>query len=510
MKNRTLSQILSILVLSLPVMPAGAASATKILIFKARAPDGSPAHTKLKKSGKKFRRLQQSGLLLIQSNSEDEKALKEDPDFQYLEEDKIWKTTAYDSVENPADDYWTDDFFEGTATTVSTGEVLQSVVLGVVDSGLKYQHTFFSGSLLQNSKEAGGSSGVDDDHNGYTDDIYGASVLSKNGSVDTNGAEHGTHVASLAKVVIDQSPARSKIKILPVNFMGNGGYGSTASALVAIDYAVSRGAKVLNFSWGSAGEESFSSALYESFIDLYYKDIVVVAAAGNEQNDNDRHPFFPSSFNLPNLVSVASVTPTYYSPTFLSGIFMSYFSNFGAESVDIAAPGDLEIYGNGIGLLGANGDGDYSELPYVRKQGTSMAAPVVSGVAAVIRALNSHLKAHEVKNILLQSSARNPDLEGRVRANGHLDAAQAYAMARSSAGGSARPSLPQNAVKGSVGESMLGRAEIGGCAQIGSTVSEPPEGPFGGNSLILILALYFMFRLLRDPRSLLRKLKTYV
>ncbi len=484
----------------------------KILIFKAHAPDHSPLHQKLKKSGRKFRRLKQSGLLLVQSQSlSHETELKSDPDLHFVEEDKKWYPASSGFAQNdPTHDYWVNDFFEDEFNINSNIETSESTILGIVDSGLQYRHEFFANSLLVNSREANGRAGEDDDGNGFVDDIYGADVLAKNGRVDSYGADHGTHVASLAKLSIDAASMGGSVKILPVNFMGDGYYGTTTSALVAIDYAVARGAKVLNLSWGNSGPGAFSQALYESFLELYRKDILLVAAAGNETTNNDETPFFPSSFNLPNLVSVASVTATYSQAQTFQGYFLSFFSNFGRSSVDVAAPGDLEISGMSIGLLGANGNSNFEYSPYLRKQGTSMAAPVVSGVAAVMRALNPSLKAHEVKDILISTSDTRPELFEMLKSGGFLNPQSAYTVAQETAGGSRQPSVPANPVRAAKDDDSGNRARIAGCAQIGTIGGGPPEGPLSGNSLILLSLIYFMMRLLRVGNSLLRKRETCV
>ena len=490
------------------------AKKSQILIFRGEAFDGSSAHKKLLKSGLRFRRLKKSKMVMIE---ETDKLLatdfRSDSEFSFVEEDRQWHRTDFSaSNSSPDNDSWVPDFFEGANPSPAQNlEAETSVVLGIIDSGIRINHPYFQGLLASNATESNGQAGVDDDHNGYVDDINGVNTYSKTLSVQSGGIEHGTHVASLAALSIKQSPLDSAgaVKILPINFMGNGESGSTSSALLAIDYAMERGSRVINLSWGGAGIESYSQALYEAMEDLYRQDILVITAAGNDSNNNDQMPFFPANYNLPNLMSVASVTPEYGYQNFLMGMGLSFFSNFGSSSVDVAAPGDLNFSGSSIGLLGANGGSDASQNPFVRMMGTSMAAPVVSGVAAVLRALNKDLSAYDTKQLLIESSKQSGEQMGLDIIGGVIAPTAAYAMARTTNASGTNPAIPADPVRGMGNESSLNTERAGGCAQVYRIASAGPpdgplDGPLGGNSLLLFSSLYLISQLLRSRKSLLR------
>jgi subtilisin family serine protease len=498
-----------LLIVAMGCLPLLSMARAHVLIFRADAPTGSRAYQKLLKSGLRFRRLKKSKVVLIEEkDSLLATDFRTDGEFSLIEEDRVWRKTDSVSRETPETDEWVPDFFENSDTPEPlSSNHEQDITLGIVDSGLNLNHPYFSGHLAVNPFEVQGLPGVDDDHNGFIDDIYGANAVSRAGSVNAGNVEHGTHVASLALLSVKEShfDSAQRIKILPVNFMENGEYGSTSTALLALDYALDRGAKVVNISWGGGGIESFSQALYESLSTLCERDVLVVAAAGNESNDNDRNPFFPANYNLPNLISVASVTPQYGFQNFLMGMGLSFFSNFGAESVDVAAPGDMSIAGNSTGVLGANGAADYSTRPFVRMMGTSMAAPVVSGVAAVMRALNRSLSAHDVKELLLKTS-KTGDFSGLNLAGGVVSPPDAYRAALSAAA-QENPPIPKDPVRGNADSPGFHLQGMGGCAQVIDVSQQgPPQGPFGGNSIPLFTGLYFLRELIRLRKSLLRKL----
>ena len=203
-------------------------------------------------------------------------------------------------------------------------------------------HPFLQSSLSINSAEQSGRPGIDDDGNGFVDDVYGAAVVNRNSSDAVRNGDvtdvdvHGTHVAGLIKTVRDQAIAMGhseakRIQILPIRFFyacGAGTCGDLSGAIAALDYAMARGAKVVNMSWGST---SYSSALFNTLADLYNHDIVLVAAAGNNSADADSTPFFPAamSTSIPGLISVNSITTQHQyasDPVSRIGISLSYFS----------------------------------------------------------------------------------------------------------------------------------------------------------------------------------------
>jgi len=187
--------------------------------------------------------------------------------------------------------------------------------------------------------------------------------------------------------------------------MNAGGSGSTKDAIEAINYVIDRkkagvNVRIISASWGSTQK---SRALGEVIRKAYENDILFVAAAGNSSVDNDRNPHYPSSYDVPNVVSVAALD---------RHDALASFSNYGAKSVGIAAPG-VDILSTWLG-------NEYEE-----KSGTSMATPVVSGVAALILAEHPHMSVDDLKKKLLASTDPVPVLKGKTVTAGRINAAKA-------------------------------------------------------------------------------------
>ena len=239
----------------------------------------------------------------------------------------------------------------------------EDVVVAVVDTGVDYTHPDLRSNIWRNTREANGRAGVDDDGNGYVDDVYGWDFAnSRPNAFDDN--KHGTHCAGIIgaeKNGIGTIGINQKVRIMPLKFLAGNGSGDTRAAIQAIDYAVANGARVISNSWGGGG---YSSLLNDAIQRAIARGVYVVAAAGNESNDNDARPTYPAGY--PGVISVASSDQS-------DGL--SYFSNFGSRSVFIAAPGS-SIYSTVPG-------GSYEQL-----SGTSMATPQVSGAIALALSLN--------------------------------------------------------------------------------------------------------------------------
>ncbi|MCM0647402.1 S8 family serine peptidase [Clostridium swellfunianum] len=203
----------------------------------------------------------------------------------------------------------------------------ESVVVGVIDTGIDINHPDLKDRIWTNTGEVPGN-GIDDDGNGYIDDVNGWDFYNNDNSVYDvkDGDKHGTHVAgtiaaSLNNVgVVGVAP---KVKIMPLKFLGPFG-GSTFDAVKAISYAKNKGVKVLNNSWGGSGYDYLLKDAIDSCNALF------VAAAGNEENNNDVTPSYPASYSSSNILSVAAID---------NRGNLASFSNFGATSVDVAAPG---------------------------------------------------------------------------------------------------------------------------------------------------------------------------
>ena len=249
--------------------------------------------------------------------------------------------------------------------------------------------------------------GHDDDGDGFDDDVYGADFIENDSNPDDDGG-HGTHVAGIIGAqgnnAIGISGVNWDVKVMALKFLDENGEGNTADAANAIDYAVAHGARVINASWGGP---AFSMALFGSIKRAGERGTLVVAAAGNDGVNADLKPDYPAAFDLPNIISVAA---TDRSDRLLD------FSNYGSKSVDLAAPGD-DVYSTVPTLADPSGYASFS--------GTSMAAPFVTGAAALYLARFPQASTDQVKAALLQSSDRLPSLAGRTVSGGRLNIARA-------------------------------------------------------------------------------------
>lgn len=447
------------------------------------------------------------------SKEEVEATLKGNADVAYIEEDKIINLAE---VDNYAADVNNSPYLKvmGLEAENPSHNVTANgtpLLVAVIDTGIDLDHPFLMPFLSRNSGEINNDS-IDNDGNGFVDDYYGASVANGvlNGDVQ-DVYDHGTHVAGLVKVVRDQAIALGynearNIQVLPIRFFYNCGAGlcgSTSGAIQALNYAMSRGANVVNMSWGSEGAASYSQALYESLVDLYSEDIVLVAAAGNEASDVDSVPFFPAALNssIPGLISVNSITTYHLSNGDLDELALSYFSNYGAQRVDVAAPGSTWFQVGG--LLSSDADhiaGNYNGK-FVGKSGTSMASPVVAGVAAVVRAINSNLNAYDVKQLILQNAevpmnGTTRILGGKNRTDGYVHAINSFDAANNA---SSLGLLPAATSSNFSDQSASSEAGAAGCG----TITNPGPGagnPFGGNSMGLFTAIFFLVQFARKVR----------
>ena len=385
----------------------------------------------------------------------------------------------------------------------------EPVVVAVVDTGAKVTHPYLQPAIAVNELERDGVAGVDDDGNGVIDDIHGFNAITGSGDVEEILTDHGSHVSGLVKVVRDQALAMGytqarKVQILPVRFIGAFS-GSTFDAVRAIDYSLSRGAKVINASWGATGFGAYSKILYDSLKRAYHSDVIVTIAAGNYATDNDSVPFFPSSFNLPSLISVGSVTPHYRPGSFvpaaedLLATSVSDFSNVGERSVHIFAPGD---YVDPLVEFGVDISGSWSPFSdsdhLIRKRGTSMATPVVAGTAAVVRAINPSLTAFEAAQLVINEGFSASEYAQSI-SNKVLDSASAFAAAEVAVTTGTNPGVAANCVNAfSSFRCVESSSSTGGCATVDGGSS---QGPLGGNSLFLFTLVYLVSLLFKRAKS---------
>ncbi len=283
-------------------------------------------------------------------------------------------------------------------------------VVAVIDTGIDTGHPDLSHSIWTNGDEIPGD-GIDNDNNGYIDDVNGWNFFSNNNQVYV-GAEdhHGTHAAGTIAAAkgnkgIVGITDNDHVKIMPIKALGTEERKGTAEDVVnAIHYAEANGASICNLSFGSSEyNETVAQAIRDS-------NMLFVVAAGNGNQYGigysiDRHPVYPASLPYDNVITVANL---------LFDGNLDESSNYGVQSVDIAAPGVYilsTVAGNGYGYM----------------SGTSMAAPMVTGVAAMVYSSHPGMSVLDVKNAILSSAEKTNALAGRVLSGGMLDAGAAMA-----------------------------------------------------------------------------------
>lgn len=275
----------------------------------------------------------------------------------------------------------------------------RDVLVGIIDTGIDYHNPELAENIWTNPGETGtdiegndkATNGVDDDANGYVDDVHGYDFINNdNDPMDDYG--HGTHVAGTIGARGNNGTGIAginwRVSLVPLKFIGADGGGSEADAVKAIEYATQMGIHITNNSWGGLG---YNQALKDAIEANGKEGFLFVAAAGNNSVDNDSIDFFPANYGLENIISVAAVDNQDNKPD---------FSNWGARKVDIAAPG--------VGILSLGVDG--ISAPYVRMSGTSMAAPHVTGAAALIKAKNPESDFRAMKSRIIYGADQIPQL----------------------------------------------------------------------------------------------------
>jgi subtilisin family serine protease len=257
-----------------------------------------------------------------------------------------------------------------------------AVIVAVIDTGIDYTHEDLAANMWRNPGEIAGN-GIDDDGNGYVDDVYGINAITGSGN-PLDDHNHGTHVAGTIGAAGNNGVGVAgvcwNVKLMALKFIGSNNIGYTEDAIQCIEYAVAHGARVLNNSWGGG---PYEQPLKDAIDAADAAGVLFIAAAGNDySNNNDDSPKYPASYASDNIISVLSVT---------AHGEMSVFSNFGETSVDLAAPGS--------GILSCKRGGGY-----VSGSGTSMATPHVSGACALLWSINSGYTYQQIKEVLLSTS----------------------------------------------------------------------------------------------------------
>ena len=291
------------------------------------------------------------------------------------------------------------------------------IVVAVIDTGVDYLHPDLSGNIWVNELELNGDPNSDDDGNGYVDDIYGYD-FSNYDSDPTDDNYHGTHVAGTIGAVGNNSEGVAgvcwNVKIMAVKFLDSGGGGWIDDAIKSVEYAVDNGATVLNNSWGGGG---YTQALKDAILDAEDKGVLFVAAAGNDGANTDWDPRYPASYDLDNIISVMATDQKD-----VRSIWPEYNASscYGQISVDLAAPGSNILSTFPTYETGAMANNSFS-TDYEIIDGTSMAAPHVSGACALVWSLYPTLSHLEVKEIILESVDRLDSLNGLCVSEGRLN-----------------------------------------------------------------------------------------
>jgi thermitase len=281
-------------------------------------------------------------------------------------------------------------------------------VVAVIDQGVDIGHPDLRENVWTNPDETPGN-GVDDDANGYVDDVNGWDFRNDDASVydpdpvTGEGDGHGTHVAGTIAARGNNAAGVTGVtwqaQVMPLKFLGAES-GTTADAVAAVDYAVREGAKISNNSWVGG---AYNQALYDAISAADAAGHLFVAAAGNDGADSDATTYYPAGYDLPNVLTVAATD---------DGDRLAAFSNYGARSVDLAAPG-VRIAST------------YPNNQYVYLSGTSMAAPHVSGVAALIKSRFPGADDASMKGRILNFADKKASLEGKVATGARLNAVNA-------------------------------------------------------------------------------------
>lgn len=275
-------------------------------------------------------------------------------------------------------------------------------VVAVLDGGVNMSNPDISPALWTNPREIPGN-GIDDDNDGFVDDVNGADWIDRDGVPSDTGG-HGTHVAGTIAAAAGNGFAGAGVapgaRIMPLRFLDRTGAGTVSDAIAAVDYAIAHGANVINASWGGP---DYSPALRDAFARAGAAGIVVVTAAGNDGASDDRQPTYPAAFNLSNLIAVAASDQRDQ---------LASFSNYGSR-VAVAAPG--------VGIVSTEGAGIGT------MSGTSMASPHVAGIAALLHAFKPSLSPAQTIAAVANGARRAPGLAGRVSSGGVADAVGALA-----------------------------------------------------------------------------------
>lgn len=279
----------------------------------------------------------------------------------------------------------------------------ENTIIAVIDTGVDSKHPDLAENLWVNKKENKGKTGEDDDKDGYIDDISGWNFVNDSGDV-TDDHGHGTAMAGIIAAEGNNQQGMTGVmwraSIMPLKALDGTGSGTISDVVEAIDYAVWHGAAVINCSFGTEG---YSQALFEAISRAAVSGALVVTSAGNNGWDLAQTPYYPASYSLSNLITVAATA---------NGDQLAEFSNRGEGQVQIAAPG-VDVLATWPGNR------------YVGVTGTSAAAPLVTGVAGLLKTMRGWVSAEAVRSAIIEGARKSPFLDGQVMSGGVVSAGEA-------------------------------------------------------------------------------------
>ncbi|MCL2539071.1 MAG: S8 family serine peptidase, partial [Oscillospiraceae bacterium] len=298
--------------------------------------------------------------------------LAANPAVEYAEPDYLYRLDAKPNDPRYNAQHALDMIDAERAWEITRGS--KEVVVGIIDTGIDGKHPDLKDNLWVNPNP---------NKNGFTNDIHGYDFSIKSGGIpyDMNG--HGTHVAGIVGARgnngIGISGVNWQVSLAWLGAYYGGGYILNSAVVEALNYANNHGISITNNSYGGYVKSLFLEEAIKNYNGLF------IAAAGNDSTDNDIRPLYPASYGLPNIISVSSVDSYFDTP--------SPFTNYGSQSVHIAAPGKdvLSTFPGGI---------------YREESGTSMAAPHVAGVAALVKSLNPEFTTAQLRAALLDTARK--------------------------------------------------------------------------------------------------------
>jgi thermitase len=319
------------------------------------------------------------------------------------------------------------------AWAVSQGS--KDVIIAVIDTGIDINHEDLKNNLWVNKGETGLDSkgrdmrnnGVDDDGNGYVDDVHGWNFVSGNSRLNDNHG-HGTHIAGIIgaeasnKKGISGITPNVSLMILKYFDPKVPNTDNLKNTIASIHYAIKMGAHIINYSGGGV---EYSQEEFEAVQAAEKKGILFVAAAGNERSNSDQNHYYPADYSLKNIISVTAIDPT-------TEVLAS--SNYGVLTVDIAAPGQ-----NILSCLPNNS--------YGLMTGTSQATAFVSGAAALVMSYkNQYFKAEEVKKYILATGDTSSSLMAKTKTSRQLNLFKSLTIlgSETSLSGTARAKVNDN------------------------------------------------------------------